>query len=127
MDVASFIGTTNAIDGVITESKAELRVCDTPVGPIHAQVNGDAPTSGSCAVCFRPEAVRIATDAESPNRFHAKLVDRVFHGDAIELCLAVGNVRLRATVVERPSSEKLADADDVACFVDPRDIVLLKK
>ena len=74
---------------------------------------------------IRPEAIVVDGGVPGDNRLAARVLDAVYLGEAEQLTLEAGGVRLRATVAERVGRPPLAPGAAVACTIDPRDVVLL--
>lgn len=123
---ADFLGETNFLDATIRSAAGERRIVDTPMGALHAVADGGAPTTGPCTLSIRPEAVTVDADERAENRLSAEVAESVYLGDALQLTLTVGDVRLRATVAERARRAALAPGQTLACAVDPHDVVILR-
>jgi iron(III) transport system ATP-binding protein len=125
--IADFLGEANFLDARIESADHDTRLLATNMGPLRAVAHSDAPRSGTCTVSIRPEAIVLDDGRVSANRMTARVMDVVYLGEAQQLTLAVGDVRLRATIVERVGLPELRIGADVACTVDPRDVVVLRE
>jgi iron(III) transport system ATP-binding protein len=124
--LADFLGETNFLEATLGPVAGGRRVLQTPIGELHAVADADAPTSGQCTLSIRPEAIIIGAPREAENRLSARVIEGVYLGDTLQLTLAIGEVRLSATVVERSGREPLQPGSAVQCSIDPHDVVLLR-
>jgi iron(III) transport system ATP-binding protein len=124
-DVADFLGETNFVEAEILSTDQNLCVLSTGLGNLKAVRPADGPGTGQCLLSIRPEAITVAPQSNCANRFTAKVLDRVYLGEMTQLTLAVENIRLRATVVERAGLESFHSGKSVTCGLSPDDIVLI--
>lgn len=146
--IADFLGETNFIRGSIRSRLGDEFTLSTPLGDLNASSHDrEIPDSASdCLLSIRPEAVDIEevcpstltirphtrdpqhrSVAPGPNRFSARIVDRLYLGETAQLTLSVGDYTLRANVLERTRHEPIHPGGYVMCRVDPRDVVILPK
>jgi iron(III) transport system ATP-binding protein len=123
---ADFLGETNFLEATVQAADGERRVLTTAIGPLHAMADADAPRSGPCTVSIRPEAVSIGAAPGATNGLTARVAECVYLGDALQLTLTVGAVRLRATMVEQAGRAELQPGHEITCSIDPHDVVLLR-
>jgi len=125
--VADFLGETNFLAGTIESADARQRRVRTAVGLLTALADDNAPRCGPCTLSIRPEVIAIDNRADPlPNGFRGRIVESVYLGDSQQLTIAVGPLRLRATVAESVAHAPLHVGQEVACAVAPGDIVLLE-
>jgi len=123
---ADFLGETNFLEATVQAADGDRRVLTTALGLLHAVADADAPRFGPCAVSIRPEAVSIGAAPGATNGLTARVAECVYLGDALQLTLTVGAVRLRATMVEHAGRAELQPGGEVTCSIDPHDVVLLR-
>ncbi len=123
---ADFLGETNFLEATVQAADGNGRVLMTALGPLHAVADADAPHSGPCTVSIRPEAVSLDASAGAANQFAARVAECVYLGEAVQLALTVGAVRLRATAIERAAGVARAPGAEVTCSIDPHDVVVLR-
>jgi iron(III) transport system ATP-binding protein len=98
--VADFVGTTNFIDGTVTARDAGGSgwIVESEIGPIHS-VSVEALKAGDQVVLsVRPEDVELTEtrpDAEL-NRWHGRVDQKVFVGDACDFQIKIGGRMLFA-------------------------------
>lgn len=125
-DVADFLGETNFLNGEITSATADVRTITTPVGELRAHADAGAPATGACRLSIRPEALQLAAaGSNGPNRLSARVVDQIYLGEALQLTLERGPVRLRASIVEHAASNPVQPGAELQVQIDPRDVVIL--
>ena len=122
--VADFLGETNFLPAIVRAAHGCDHELDTALGPLRAHAE-PARATGACTVSIRPEALVIPAPPDATNRFEAKVVDRLYLGEATQLTLAAGPITLMARVTERAGAPLLKPGGTVTCAVDPREIVLL--
>lgn len=131
--VAEFLGETNFLDATILSRQGEWQVVRTDLGELRAKPADGVAGDRTCTVSIRPEAIEITTaasaeetvEAQGLNRFRGKVVESVYLGEAVQLTLHCGAVKLRASVRQRAADEPLHCGAEVAGTIDPRDVVLL--
>lgn len=145
--IADFLGETNFLEGTIVAAAGERRTVQTAVGELTAVTDADAPAGGACVVSIRPEAVMVEPVAPadergrqvvrtngdgggetqlSGNNLTAEVVESVYLGEALQVTLRVGGVRLTASVVESAGRAPLPAGAAVRVSVDPHDVVVLR-
>ncbi len=124
--IAGFLGESNFLAARIEKADGVRRVLVTALGRLEARAPDEAPTAGDCMVSIRPEAVVMAADNTIVNRFDATVLESTYLGDALQLALAVGPVRLCAAVPARGGLRAPQVNQAVTCGVDPSDVVLLR-
>ncbi len=127
-DIADFLGETNFVEARISSADDTRRTLETEMGRLHAVTVADAPTSGACTLSIRPEAV-VVPHGQAPqgeNALIAKVIESVYLGEAQQLTLAIGPLRLRANLMETAAHEPLKPDDEVTCTIDPHDVVVLR-
>jgi iron(III) transport system ATP-binding protein len=123
--IADFLGETNVLRGRVRESSAGDCTLETELGILHAARDDRAAVGGSCVLSIRPEAVLIGTNGDASNHFTARVTERIYLGEAVQLTLTVGAATLRASITERAGAPGAQPGDSVHCSVDPRDVVVL--
>ena len=121
--IADFLGETNFVDGTVRSRNGTTCVLDTPLGALHA---ASAAPADRCTASIRPEAVCVPAEAGAGNVFDARVVERIYLGEATQLTLAIGSGKLQARVTERAGAKPAAPGDAVTCSIDPHEIVLLQ-
>ncbi len=122
--VADFLGDTNFIDGRLTacsEGSAEVETAfgtiTSDVPPLHRSV-GD-----SVVLSIRPESIHMgAVPDGAPNALTGELDHTVYLGEVAQHEVAFDQGR-RLKVVEL--NPKVQRTGDIACHVDPADVVIL--
>ncbi len=125
--IADFLGESNFLAARVEQASGPRRVLATPLGRLEALGDDETPTAGSCTVSIRPEAVVVGeVGGAHVNRFRATVIESTYLGDALQLSLAVGPVRLRAAFTPRGGQPAPQVHQTVTCSVDPNDVVLLR-
>jgi iron(III) transport system ATP-binding protein len=125
--IADFLGESNFLAARIEQADGARRILATPLGRLEALAPDEAPTGGHCTLSIRPEAVVVGdTSATNVNRFAATVLESTYLGDALQLALGAGSVRLRATLASRGGQPPPLVNQTVTCAVDPHDVVLLR-
>ncbi|TDW33412.1 putative spermidine/putrescine transport system ATP-binding protein [Rhizobium azibense] len=84
--VATFIGENNAIAGEVVELVGKTCRIRTADGSIISALAGDGLKQGTrTTLVLRPERITLSSPAETPNRFTAKIVELIYHGDHLRL------------------------------------------
>lgn len=127
-EVASFIGETNLIPGVLLESRAPSATVDTALGPLRGRLTDPdwQPAPGAAVrLSIRPEAWRLHQDA-GDNAVTGRIVERSYLGQRIQYWLdtAAG----RQQVVEmNPRQLHPPGAAEVRMHVREEDVLVLQK
>jgi len=118
--VAGFIGETNLIPATITKRTKKAVTLELPFGRIEATAGGDLMPDATAALCsIRPEAVQLAPKAKEG--FEAAVLERTYLGEVEQMLLSVGEVRLRATVLN--PGQVAGAAERVRIRFDPADVL----
>ncbi len=123
---ADFLGETNFLEATVQAADGDRRVLATPIGPLHAVADPEAPRFGPCTVSIRPEAVAVGATDGGENVLAGQVAEYTYLGDMLHLTLTVGAVRLRAAVAERAGRPELRSGEPVTCAIDPHDVVILR-
>lgn len=103
--VASFIGETNMLNGTVTGTEGSQCEVSLPDGQrIKATNHAQLQTDEQTCLSIRPELTRILHDDTSDhcNRFSARVIESIYHGDHIRLSLQTGGEQ--PFMVKIPSS-----------------------
>ena len=118
--VASFLGASNFVDGVVVARDAAVSIVETAAGrmPVHA----DAPIGRRVRIAVRPERVRVAREGETG--LPARIRDVVYRGPVTHFYLdsAAGSL------IAYRQNARTGDGsigDDVRCAWDAEDAVVL--
>ncbi|MBB5786876.1 ABC transporter ATP-binding protein [Jiangella mangrovi] len=102
--VASFVGATNFVTGVVDAYDDDTRSAylSTPAGPLRC-ITQDPPEVGSAVtVAIRPEAVEIGYERDGgENLLHGEVEVGLFVGDAVDYRVRVGDQDFRVTGPQR--------------------------
>jgi iron(III) transport system ATP-binding protein len=100
--VASFIGSTNVVEGIVRQGPDATRsgTVETGGGMLVCQFTEAAQAGQKVAVSIRPENVELAgatgpVPAEGRNVLDGRIAERVFLGEVIDYLVAVGGQELR--------------------------------
>ena len=96
--VAEFIGSSNFVEGTVTERTPTQVVVDTAQGKLRAETTVPADVSDRVVLAIRPEAVQLSAEpatGERPNELRGEAVTRSFLGDAMDHLVRVGATELR--------------------------------
>jgi iron(III) transport system ATP-binding protein len=124
--VASFVGTTNEIEGKVVKTYADGVVgVDTAIGRITGQTGGGArfAVGDPVAVIWRPENVRVTVETSTEvNSWTGRIDASVFVGTHREAVIDVGQTKIRAFAM----GAKFPDAEaEVTVAVSPEDVWVL--
>ena len=126
--VASFVGETNFIHGKIRSLSNGSAEIETAVGTLHsASVYHDFAAGEETICSIRPEAINSIekTSPDTPNQYHAKVLDATYLGRVEEYQLSIAdNLRIKA-VLHNPSTYGKRADDTLQFWVDPEDVIPL--
>lgn len=131
--IASFIGETNLVDGVVRAKKGDHWVVDTAMGSIHAAYAAhDAAVGDLVTLSFRPEAIQVAFGPElsqtAPNLLRLTLSHLTYLGESEQFqLLADGGLTPLKANVFNPPEHSLEEGSMVICAVDPDDVLVLPR
>ena len=111
--------------GTLSGDGGARLVVDTPLGRLAATAAESAPRAGACQVSIRPEAIVVANGDGGENRLTGVVSECLYLGEAVQLTVEVGGVKLRANVTERAGGTSLAVDGPAQVAIDPGDVVLL--
>jgi iron(III) transport system ATP-binding protein len=99
--VASFVGTSNELEGTVTSLRNGFAELETTIGPVRgAAANGVGEGAQAIAIC-RPERLLLSpAEPDSPNRWHGEVRAAAFLGANIEHVVAVGKLTFRVWSVD---------------------------
>ena len=111
--VASFVGESNAISGVVRSQTGGLATLDTPLGLLTGQAAGGRTylPKERCTLFVRPEQLFIADTPPEVNAIKARRVNEEFEGSIRTLYLQAGSEALRLYHMNAAVSAALASAD----------------
>jgi putative spermidine/putrescine transport system ATP-binding protein len=115
--VADFIGTMNRISGAVRDGRLE-----TPGGRLPWPGAADGPLE----LCFRPEAVTIADDAQPPQgaaRLRGTIAGAYFLGDKVRL--VVDGIGQDSIILETAGRKTYRQGEEIAIVIDPAAILTL--
>jgi iron(III) transport system ATP-binding protein len=122
--VAEFVGSSNRLDGIVTDWSTGARVrVETPLGIVHAAVDEDAPVgSGRVALLTRPHAVQLVNgnDGASPNTWSGTVQARMFMGSRIQYVVALHDQLIRVLSLD----DRYGEGDAVSIMISPEDILV---
>jgi len=113
--VASFVGETNQIAGIVVGQDGQIAHLDTPLGRLSGRAGGGRTyrPGDRCVLFIRPERLRLANSAsESGNLIRARHVKEEFEGSIRHLFLRAGGSDLRVSLVNDGSTATGRRADD---------------
>ncbi len=101
--VASFLGVANIVSGRVSRLDRDVGCLEVPgLGVLSAylqdDVRGRLAIGEAACISIRPMAMRLSAsppDAELPNRFEARVVQKVFLGELIEYAIQIGDLGWR--------------------------------
>ena len=116
--VASFVGTSNELEGTVTSVDQGFADIETAIGSIHG-VPSEGVTAGASAIAMcRPERLRLGpTEPETPNRWRGEVRASAFLGANIEHVVDVADRTFRVWSVD---TRLLDPGTEVWMSVDPR-------
>ncbi len=122
--VASFVGTTNLLDGVLSPDGTEAMRFDAEgVGPLRLPGSANTPPPGRVSISFRPHAVQLqdaATSREPSLLWLAGTVEAAeFLGETTRYRVRVGTLAMTADQPHFGGTPKFADGAPVAVGVAP--------
>ena len=123
--VADFVGATNFVDGeVVSAPRDGACLIQTGIGLLQAAGSGDAPRHGDkVALSIRPEDIHLGESRPAgANVLEAKLAQKVFLGESVDVQLQLGEHRLLS---KAHPSLRSAIGSQVWLSIDPRQIVVL--
>lgn len=111
--VASFVGETNAIQGVVRSQTGGLATLDTPLGLLTGQAAGGRTylSEERCTLFVRPEQLVISETPPETNAIKAKRVNEEFEGSVRTLHLQAGGEMLRLYHMNAAASAALDSGD----------------
>ena len=114
--VVSFIGDVNFVDGEIIKKSDTLSFIKSPLGEVACETDLPVGTRGSLAL--RPEIFELVADDSTgkQNVFRGEITQLLFTGDAYEIELATGGIKLSARL--SPFTE-IQRGDKVSLFAAP--------
>ncbi|MDT0423698.1 MULTISPECIES: ABC transporter ATP-binding protein [Streptomyces] len=123
--VAEFIGSSNFLEGKVTEVSGEEVTVETPHGPLVARECPRRPAVGDAVLLsIRPESLDISerAPASAVNSWRGRVHNRAFLGDSIDHITSVGETRLRS---RSNPSVSIPPGTEVHLGVDPRNVTLV--
>ncbi|AMN44004.1 ABC transporter ATP-binding protein [Rhodoplanes sp. Z2-YC6860] len=125
--VASFIGHTNMLDGVVTSigDEAFVRIDCKGVG-LMAKSHGALTVGQPVTAAFRYERLKVAPAAD-PNVFASgRVVERIYLGQSIRLAVELTNgAVVTADLREAPEFSPVSVGDNVSLAIPPQSVVAL--
>ena len=104
--VATFVGESNRLDGVMRGREGETAIVELHGGEIVKAAAIDTADEGAVAVIVRPENVRIgAATAGLDDVLTGKVVDVVYHGDHLQVHIAANGIDI---VAKQPARDVAA-------------------
>ena len=94
--VASFIGASNLVDGVIrTREPGRVYVVSTPHGELRVTSNVAFPAATPITVAVRPENIRISTTLDDHRGWQGVVQTRAFLGDSVDHIVRIADSEIR--------------------------------
>ena len=95
--VADFIGTSNFIDGVVEEKRADGYLVRTEQGRLEVPSDASHAPGDPVVVSARPEHITLSTDLNGagPNRWRGRVAVRSFLGEVVDHVVTVGGCEIR--------------------------------
>jgi len=125
--VADFLGETNFIAGEVAGTEGEHIVLDTPFGKLTSSAYpDDLPQGGAVTCSIRPETIRLAEHDRAephPNTFDAEHERTIYLGSLAQHRLSVADHEIK--LFELNPQPRPAD-QQIQCWVDPDDVVILR-
>jgi iron(III) transport system ATP-binding protein len=116
--VATFIGRSNLLRGKLLErNNGQVRIA-TALGPVLCQAPNDAGGPPPAAALIRPEHVVLAAAGQgnpANNRFHGRVCQMSFLGEATEYVVQIGNVE----ILVRGMTGQYDGPEDVELYLPP--------
>ncbi|TVQ81167.1 MAG: ABC transporter ATP-binding protein [Bradymonadales bacterium] len=130
--IASFIGETNLIEGVVKERADQFCLVETAYGMIRSErVMGDFKKDEKVYLSVRPEWIQLLLDPQMKpktehNNFRLKVKHVTYLGESEQVFFACqqGESELRANHYQT-AHYHIDDGDEVAFAIDPTDILVL--
>jgi iron(III) transport system ATP-binding protein len=108
--VADFVGLTNFIKGVVTETSGRGGTVRTTDGLLVVDSMVDVEAGDECVVSIRPEQIQVMGDTTGtgPNMFPGTVLTRLFTGECMDyqILLGTNTIRCRMSASERFSTGK---------------------
>jgi iron(III) transport system ATP-binding protein len=118
--VATFMGATNQLAGVVEKCNGTGVVATTPLGQICATVGHvDFAAEMSVTLVFRPEDCRVVTTAperDAPNHWSCQVEQALFFGNKTEYTVRVGGA---SVVVRSDTDEELTNGASAWLAIPP--------
>lgn len=134
--VAGFIGQTNLLEATVIargEGAARVRVADGIELDVVFDDASAALNGSTVLLSLRPEKLHVSGPGASPgpNRFTARVAEKIFRGETTQLTLLCAAGReLCAVVTEKASAssdqQKLVEGSEVVCEAHADDIVVIR-
>lgn len=129
--VASFIGETNVVEGIITEKSAKGFQVDSALGKWSSSRHNDALALGQeVYVCFRPETLKVNFNNRSFEGLNVcqLVLDRMsYYGESEQFVFHDKNADVVKSSVFHSPEHSLKKGDLVSCAVPPADTLLLPR
>ncbi|MDZ7705006.1 MAG: ABC transporter ATP-binding protein [Trueperaceae bacterium] len=128
--VATFLGTSNLIEGVVSRVENGTAILDTEHGPIRSRV-GRYRADQSVTVAFRPEKVRVLEPPHTPNDddnvLYGDVEEVVYSGMANQYLIRSGDQTLHAYVANQSlvSHDRFSVGSPVALVIPAQSVVKL--
>jgi len=109
---AEFIGTTNLVEGEVTETSGNSMKVAAMNGELVCDAVDGFESGGKVIVAIRPEGLKVSLTepAEAENTFSGTVEAVIYLGDSLDCRIRVGEDLLRAFVAPRP---RIAPGDSV--------------
>jgi spermidine/putrescine ABC transporter ATP-binding subunit len=135
VSVASFIGSTNFLEGKVVETSPDRLIIDTLAGRLHCVPHQGIGQGVAVQVGLRPEHLRlvIGSSANPINTLSCRVEDALFHGSLTRFRCAVGPAGQAGQLFwdwqksENPDNARPTRGNVVQLRVAPRDVLVFAK
>ena len=134
--VAEFLGETNFLPGVVTESGQSLRIA-TSAGELHAAASTSFNVGESVVCSVRPEAFRVVgTETVTGNALRGTVTQTTYLGEMAQLDVRLdgadgerGAAEIKVSLMNPPLPSPASAArlrEKIVLSIDPADVVVLR-
>jgi spermidine/putrescine ABC transporter ATP-binding subunit len=129
--VASFIGETNLIEGVVKQASYRDGLWDvqTACGLLRGRPGTDwTPVAGqTVTLSIRPEALTLQSLRDTPNKFHGNIIETTYLGDQVQYEFALRDGTPLRVAEMNPASILDPGSEEIQVMVSTEDVLLLRR
>jgi iron(III) transport system ATP-binding protein len=129
--VASFIGETNLIEGVVKQASYRDGLWDvqTACGLLRGRPGADwTPVAGQPVVLsIRPEALTLQSLRDTPNKFFGNIIETTYLGDQVQYEFALRDGTPLRVAEMNPDSILDPGAEEIQVMASTEDVLLLRR